>query len=391
MPLAEIKGEKVTAKLWLPIHEIESGALDQIRNVASLPWTEAVAIMPDVHLGVGATIGTVLVTKEAVVPSVVGVDPGCGLLAVQTGLIRGELPRKLGELREEIEAAIPVGFMSHGETHELAKKGYAHLLSNAMSGSPALAKIASGTKFMQQLGTLGGGNHHSEVSYDENGRVWVTLHSGSRNFGKCVAEYYIHEAKKQGQIIPDRNLSAFMVGSTGCADYLYAMRVCREYAQANRDIMMEIILRILEARFGVLDRLQTISCVHNYIAEETHHGEKCFVTRKGAIRAQKDELSIIPAAMGNGVAGYITRGLGNEEAFNSAPHGAGRAMSRGAAKRKFTLDDLRATTSGVECRKDKSVLDEIQGAYKPIETVMKYASDLVTPEHELHALLCVKG
>ena len=168
MSIAEIRGATVTAKLWIPIHEVESAALDQIRNVASLPWTEGVAVMPDVHFGIGATIGTVLVTKDAVVPSVVGVDPGCGLGAIQTNLIRGQLPRKLGELREAIEAAIPVGFMSHGETHELAKKGYAHLLTDAMSGSTALAKIASGTKFMQQLGTMGGGNHHSEISYDEN-------------------------------------------------------------------------------------------------------------------------------------------------------------------------------------------------------------------------------
>ena len=391
MSIAEIKGAKVTAKLWLPIHEVESGALDQIRNVASLPWTEGVAVMPDVHLGQGATIGTVLVTKDAVVPSVVGVDPGCGLLSVQTNLIRGSLPRKLGELREAIEAAIPVGFMSHGETHDLAKKNHAHLLTDAMSGSPALAKIAAGTKFMQQLGTMGGGNHYASLDYDENGRVWMTLHSGSRNFGKCVAEYYINEAKRQGQIIPDRNLSSFAVGDKMCDDYLYAMKVCREYAQANREVMMEIILRVLETHFGDIERRDTVSCVHNYIAVEEHGGEKRFITRKGAIRAQKDEVSIIPGAMGNGVSAYITRGKGNEVAFNSAPHGAGRAMSRGAAKRKFTLDDLRQTTDGLECRKDKSVLDEIQGAYKSIEKVMEYASDLVTPEHELRALLCVKG
>lgn len=711
MAIAEIKGEKVTAKLWVPIHEVESGALDQIRNVASLPWTEGVSIMPDVHLGTGCTIGTVLLTKEAVVPSVVGVDPGCvdgeteflsptgwkrideydgespimqfdphtgegcfvkptryvnlpsdgffhirtkygvdqmlspehkvlyytagrsrsfrsfatistiemvnlhrssvegfsgrfqttfrpvldtryplsdaelrvavmvaadghirnsntrncvlqfkkdrkiaralkllneatipytlrknksgtssfsftapvaakslrefwscscdqlmvivdevfrwdgylkdrvyytrdkdsadfvsyaiaatgcrsvlrtdvrecygtsglevdyrvfahdntkvgiksgsgkpeitcgtrrdrkycftvpsgfwvmrrsgliamtgncGMMAVQTNLIRGELPRNLGPIREAIEAAIPVGFNSHSETPDFAKKTAVSLYDSAHNGSEALTKIAESTKFAQQVGTLGGGNHFIELCHDKSGRVWIMLHSGSRNFGKCVADYYQHLATKleHNKYLPDRALSAFLSNSKEFEDYLFAMQVCQEYARVNRETMMELIHRSLEMYFPKVDHLITVACHHNYIAEEIHRGSKHYVTRKGAIRAENGEWGIIPGAMGNGSCSYITFGKGNEEAFNSAPHGAGRAMSRGAAKRKFTVDDLREVTEGIECRKDKGVIDEIQMSYKPIADVMEHASDLVTPGYELHALLCIKG
>lgn len=393
MAIAEIKGSKVVAKLWAPIEQIESSALDQIRNVASLPWTEGVSIMPDVHTGTGCTIGTVLLTKEAVVPSVVGADPGCGMMAIQTNLIRGELPRNLSELREEIEAAIPLGFMSHDGVSDHVKRDYGQLLEEAHAYGPVLATIADATKFMTQLGTLGGGNHFIELCYDKNGKVWVMLHSGSRNFGKRVAEYYTHAATKLeiNKYLPDRALSAFLIDSPEGGSYLDAMTVCQNYARANREIMMDLIQRVLDKRFGDTDRIITVACHHNYIARELHRGSYHYVTRKGAIRAESGEWGIIPGAMGNGSASYITFGKGNEEAFNSAPHGAGRAMSRGAAKRKFTVDDLRQVTEGIECRKDKGVIDEIQYSYKPIADVMEHASDLVTPEYELHALLCIKG
>lgn len=393
MAIAEIKGETVVAKVWAPLHEVESSALDQIRNVASLPWTEGLSIMPDVHTGTGCTIGTVLLTKEAVVPSVVGVDPGCGMMAVQTNLIRGELPRNLGPLREEIEAAIPLGFMSHETPPSLAKGSTEDLWHEAHEGGEVLAKITDGTKFKQQIGTLGGGNHFIELCHDTNGRIWIMLHSGSRNFGKSVAEYYQHAATKleHNKYLKDRSLSAFLVGTKECEDYLYAMKVCQGYARTNREIMMELIQGVLEKRFPKVDQLIRVACHHNYIEREIHRGSEFFVTRKGAIRAEDGEWGIIPGAMGNGSASYITFGKGNAESFNSAPHGAGRAMSRGAAKRKFTVDDLRQVTEGIECRKDKGVIDEIQMSYKPIADVMEHASDLVTPEYELHALLCIKG
>jgi len=393
MAIAEIKGEKVIAKVWAPLSEVESSALDQIRNVASLPWTEGVSIMPDVHTGTGCTIGTVLLTKDAVIPSVVGVDPGCGMMAVQTNLIRGELPRNLGPLREEIEAAIPVGFNSHGDLHSFVKKRHGYLFDEASNANPVLQAITGATPFMQQLGTLGGGNHFIELCHDKNGCVWIMLHSGSRNFGKRVAEYYQHAATKleHNKYLPDRSLSAFLVNSPECDSYLQSMNICQQYAKANREVMIELIHRVLEQHFPKVDHLITVACHHNYIDREIHRGSEFFVTRKGAIRAENGEWGIIPGAMGNGSASYITFGKGNEESFNSAPHGAGRAMSRGAAKRKFTVDDLEFVTKGIECRKDKGVIDEIQGAYKPIADVMEHASDLVTPEYELHALLCIKG
>jgi tRNA-splicing ligase RtcB (3'-phosphate/5'-hydroxy nucleic acid ligase) len=394
MSIAEIKGEKVTAKLWLPIHEVESGALDQIRNVASLPWTEGVAVMPDCHQGIGSTVGTVLATRGAVVPSVIGGDPGCGMEAVLTDIPRGSLPRDLGPLRAAVEAAIPVGFMGHGDLPDLVKdKQYDELWDGVEHIALGVTERLVHERPKHQLGTLGSGNHFIELCVDEEARVWMLLHSGSRNMGKCIAEYHIHVARglEHNKYLKDRALGALLAGTPEFDSYWHDLKLAQQYAAANRTVMVELYRRVLEQFFGTVDTLLHVSCHHNYSEVEEHGGESLFVSRKGAIRAAQGQWGIIPGAMGKDARSYIVTGLGNTAAYLSAPHGAGRAMSRGDAKRRFTVADLEAVTAGVECRKDKGVLDEIQGAYKPISTVMANAADLVKPVHELRALLCVKG
>jgi tRNA-splicing ligase RtcB (3'-phosphate/5'-hydroxy nucleic acid ligase) len=388
MPFSQLKGRNVDIKLWANPSEVESAALDQLKNISALPWVfHHVAAMPDVHYGKGATVGSVIAMKGAVSPAAVGVDIGCGMAAVKTDLRARDLPDDLKGIRSDIEAAIPVGFDGHDE------------LAPGVDGSSLWARFAELTPEVQsrvgkarsQMGTLGGGNHFIELCLDTEQNVWLMLHSGSRNIGKELAEIHIARAKKlaHNASLPDRDLAVFLAGTKEMQAYRHDLYWAQQYAKENREVMLNLALGVLREHFPALQAEPPISCHHNYVAEEVHFGEDVLVTRKGAIRAGEGDLGIIPGSMGT--ASYIVRGLGNADSFESASHGAGRKMSRGQAKRRFTLKDLAQQTEGIECRKDQGVLDEIPGAYKNIERVMKNQSDLVAIVAELRQVLCVKG
>ncbi len=388
MPSSQIKGRKVDIKLWASPSEVESVALDQLRNISGLPWVfHHVAAMPDVHFGKGATVGSVIAMQGAVSPAAVGVDIGCGMAAVRTSLSARDLPDDLRRIRSDLEAAIPVGFDAHDAAVDDAK------LSDLWDDFKNLSDKVQDRfgKARSQLGTLGGGNHFIELCLDGDEGVWLMLHSGSRNIGKELAEIHIARAKHlaHNRDLPDRDLAVFLAGTPEMAAYRHDLFWAQRYAKANREVMVKLALGVLERHFPSLVTGEVVSCHHNYVAEEVHYGEEVLVTRKGAIRAGKGELGIIPGSMGT--KSYIVRGLGNPEAFESASHGAGRKMSRGEAKRRFTLKDLAQQTEGVECRKDAGVLDEIPGAYKRIERVMDNQRDLVEIVAELRQVLCIKG
>ena len=376
-------------KAWVAdLADIEPQAMRQLHNTASLPFIfRHVAVMPDVHFGLGAAIGTVIASDQAVIPSAVGVDIGCGILAARTALHAGDLPSSLAELRGEIERAIPLGFQSHREAvlpdysfKEVACKGQ---LKGEIFQRGAL-----------QLGTLGGGNHFIEVCLDEEERVWIMLHSGSRHIGYAVAAVYIKEAKrltKQARVaLPDANLAYIDRNHELFDRYINDASFCQDYARRNRLLMLEQVHRIMERLLGRRLRLSSqVQCHHNYISRERHFGRDVYVTRKGAVRARKGELGIIPGSMGT--RSYIVRGKGHPASFHSCAHGAGRTMSRKAARRRFTTADLARQTEGVECRKDRGVLDEIPQAYKDIDQVMANQQELVEVVHTLRQVLCVKG
>jgi tRNA-splicing ligase RtcB (3'-phosphate/5'-hydroxy nucleic acid ligase) len=385
----------VPVRLWTPAGEIESQAVAQLRNMASLPWCFShVAVMPDVHVGKGATVGSVVAMKGAVSPAAVGVDIGCGMAAVRTSLDARALPDSLKAVRRAVERAIPVGFAQHEEPAwsrmpAALRRECDALLDEFGALTPEVRDLDA--KAARQLGTLGGGNHFLELCVDTHDTVWVMLHSGSRNIGKTLAEVHIGRARRlvHNRALPDPDLAVFLAGTPEMDAYRRDLFWAQRYARANRAVMLELYLRVLRTELPALTELETIQCHHNYVAEEVHYGEEVLVTRKGAIRAGRGELGIIPGSMGT--RSYIVRGLGNPESFESASHGAGRRMSRGAAKRKFTVEDLRAQTTGVECRKDAGVLDEIPGAYKDIDRVMQHQRDLVEIVAELKQVLCVKG
>lgn len=400
MAIAELKGKQVPIKLWAPLEEVESKALDQLKNVAALPWVVShVAAMADTHYGIGCTVGSVIAMRGAVSPAAVGVDIGCGMGAVPTNLTAKDLPDSLAEIRTSIEAAIPVGFAGHDSgaaLHFVEQGGYSPIgkaLYELMGGwslvDPRVHPLAG--KMRSQLGTLGGGNHFIEVCLDETDRVWVMLHSGSRNIGKTLAELHIAAARKlaHNQDLPDRDLAVFLAKTPEMEAYRHDLFWAQRYAMLNRKIMMELLLRALRLHLPQLTAGEGIWCHHNYVSEEHHFDEDVLVTRKGAISARKGEMGIIPGSMGT--RSYIVEGRGASESFCSASHGAGRRMSRGAAKRQFTVGDLEAQTSGIECRKDAGVLDEIPGAYKDIDKVMANQQDLVEIKHALRQVLCVKG
>jgi tRNA-splicing ligase RtcB (3'-phosphate/5'-hydroxy nucleic acid ligase) len=387
MSLAQVKGQKVPIKLWTPVDEVESAALTQLKNIAALPWCfHHVAVMPDVHLGKGATVGSVVAMKDAISPSAVGVDIGCGMAAQRTSLTSHDLPESLSPLRAQIEATIPVGFSAHDDGR---RARHVPLFDEFAALDERVHSLEG--KARRQLGTLGGGNHFIELCLDGEDRVWLMLHSGSRNIGKELAEIHIARAKKlaHNRDLPDRELAVFLAGTPEMAAYRRDLFWAQRYAAANRQLMLELYRDVLTRFVPAATFEAPIMCHHNYVAEETHFGEEVLVTRKGAIRAGAGELGIIPGSMGT--RSYIVRGRGNTEAFESASHGAGRRMSRGAAKKKFTLADLRAQTEGVECRKDPGVLDEIPGAYKDIDRVMENQRDLVEIVAELKQIMCVKG
>jgi len=386
-----LKGATVPVRLWTDVTEVESAALDQLRNVASLPWVfHHVAVMPDVHYGKGATVGSVIAMKDAVAPAAVGVDIGCGMGAMLTTLRASDLPDNLADLRSRIEAAIPVGFNGH----DSPPRAVVRLTSDLFARFKDLdARVADRVgKAQRQCGTLGGGNHFIEVCLDAEQRVWIMLHSGSRNIGKTLAEIHMARARalSHNARLPDRDLAVFLAGTPEMNAYRHDLMWAQEYALLNRKAMFALLCDVFRTVFGPAVVFEApILCHHNYVAEEQHFGENVYVTRKGAISARAGEMGIIPGSMGT--RSYIVRGLGNPDSFNSASHGAGRRMSRGTAKRTFTLDDLAAQTAGVECRKDGGVLDETPGAYKDIDQVMANQRDLVEIVTALKQVLCVKG
>lgn len=384
--------QKVPVKIWSKMEEVEPQALDQLRNIAAMPFMHKhVAAMPDVHLGLGATVGSVIATDKAIIPAAVGVDIGCGMMAVKTPLHAGKVQDKIKEIRHSIERSIPVGF---GENKNLTAavetwEGWAN---------PKLKDLDPKTyaKARNQLGSLGGGNHFVEICVDTEGAVWVMLHSGSRGIGNITARGHIEKAKgimKQYMIsLPDPDLAYFVEETPQFSDYIYDLHWCQAYAFQNRIEMMARVMKDLA--YAVNDRepvprLMEVNCHHNYTEKEHHYGKNVWVTRKGAVRARTDDFGIIPGSMGT--RSYIVKGLGNEEAFCSCSHGAGRRMSRTAAKKQFSLEDLAAQTAGVECRKDDGVLDEIPGAYKDIDQVMENQKDLVTVVAQLKQIMCIKG
>jgi tRNA-splicing ligase RtcB len=386
--LAELAGKTVPVKLWTPLEELEPAAAAQLRNIASLPWVfKHVAAMPDVHLGKGATVGSVIATKEAISPAAVGVDIGCGMGAVRTSLKASDLPDSLGALRSRIEARIPVGFNEHREPR--INKREAKLFGEFRDLHSSVQSLEA--KALKQTGTLGGGNHFIEVCLDTDQGVWLLLHSGSRNIGKTLAEIHIARARKlaHNQALPDPDLAAFLAGTPEMEEYRRDLYWAQRYALLNRETMFGLLKEAMEDFFPQIQYASAVMCHHNYVAEEKHFGEKVFVTRKGAIRAGRGEMGIIPGSMGT--KSYIVRGLGNADSFESASHGAGRRMSRAQAKRSFSERDLAEQTKGVECRKDGGVLDEIPGAYKNIDSVMENQKDLVEIVFELKQILCVKG
>jgi tRNA-splicing ligase RtcB len=387
MSIAQIKSEGVPIKLWTPAHEVESAALNQLKNIAELPWCfHHVAAMPDVHLGKGATVGSVVAMRGAIAPAAVGVDIGCGMAAQRTSVTAADLPESLSALRLAVEEAIPVGFNEH---HHAAGPQDHPLWDEWNALTPAVHRRLE--KARHQVGTLGGGNHFIELCLDTEDRVWLMLHSGSRNIGKELAEIHIERARRlaHNQDLPDRDLAVFLAGTEEMKQYRHDLFWAQRYAFLNREVMLNLYRRVLKKTFKEIEYDEPILCHHNYVAEEIHYGEELLVTRKGAIRAGAGDLGIIPGSMGT--KSYIVRGLGNAEAFESASHGAGRRMSRNEAKRRFSRKDLEAQTKGVECRKDSGVIDEIPAAYKDIDQVMENQRDLVEIVAQLKQVMCVKG
>lgn len=387
-----VKTPGVPLKLWLPEEEIEKEAWKQLQRMATLPVVaHAIAVMPDVHWGKGAAVGTVVPLRRAVIPACVGVDIGCGMMAVKTDVLPEEIEKKASRLRSAIERVVPVGHKGNASVLEQArswegwKKETSKYLDKDLRQKAAL-----------QLGSLGGGNHFLEISFDEENKVWVVLHSGSRNVGKTLAERHIDSAAKylkaQAVRLPDRDLAWLVEGTPAFEAYIRDVLWCQEYAARNREIMMNQVLGVLSREIHAgkpVPELFKVHVHHNYVAKERHFGEELWVTRKGAVRAGEGDYGILPGAMGR--ATYIVRGKGNSESFESCAHGAGRSMSRTAARKSFSLEDLKMQTQGLESRKDKGVLDEIPSAYKDIETVMGRQDDLVEPVAKLSARICIKG
>lgn len=371
---------------------IETSALTQLKNLARLPFIHpnGVAVMPDVHAGIGSTVGTVIATDKAIIPAAVGVDIGCGMNAVRLALKASDLPDNLSAIRDAIEKAVPLGAGGRRDADRvLFKPAPGGVIRAFGAGYEWIEKACS------QLGTLGSGNHFIELCVDENQDVWVMLHSGSRGIGNMIGRHYIERAKRNMEkffvSLPDADLAYFPEDTDDFNDYVQAVQWAQDYALENRRVMMKTVLEALHDSVpkAFLPTTEAVSCHHNYVERENHFGRNVWVTRKGAVQARKDQLGIIPGSMGQ--RSYIVRGKGNLESYCSCSHGAGRVMSRTEAKRRFSLTDLIKQTEGVECRKDADVIDEIPGAYKNLDQVMENQRDLVEVVHTLKAVLCVKG
>jgi len=379
--------------------DIDNLALTQLKNLSQLSIIHShIAAMPDVHAGMGATIGSVIPTKQAIIPAAVGVDIGCGMNAVRLSLKAFQLPDKLKEMRNLIERAVPVGAKAHKMIS--ARESSCRKLQVGIDGlfdkHKALEKMLKRPRqtWIQQLGTLGSGNHFIELCIDENQDVWVMLHSGSRGIGNAIGRYFIQKAKKdmQGHManLPDRDLSYFSEGNQNFDDYIEAVNWAQQYAFYNRQEMIGLVLRAIAPLLPAFHATkEAINCHHNYVQKENHFDADVYVTRKGAISARQGELGIIPGSMG--ARSYIVKGKGNPDSFCSCAHGAGRKMSRTAARKRFRRNDMEEQTKGIECRKDSGVIDEIPAAYKSIDEVMANQTDLIEVVHELKQVLCVKG
>jgi tRNA-splicing ligase RtcB len=398
MPISKIiTTGKVPVKIFTD--DIEPEAWQQLVNISQLPFIHShVAAMPDVHMGIGAAVGAVIPTTGAIIPAAVGVDIGCGMNAVRLSLKAGQLPDNLRGIRSAIEAAVPVGFSMHKS--DVVKSATLQQLSTGLEKILAKHKKLVKTEnkpyktWARQLGTLGGGNHFIELCLDESNNVWIMLHSGSRGIGNQIGRYFIELAKQDMQRLhvnlPDRDLAYLTEGTDYFDDYVEAVHWAQDYAMINRREMMRLIIDVLKTRLPAFEaETEAINCHHNYVAVEQHYGATVYVTRKGAIKADAGDMGIIPGSMG--ACSYIVRGKGNPSAFNSCAHGAGRRMSRTQAKRQFNLRDMEKQTEGVECRKDKGVIDEIPGAYKDINQVMQNQADLVDIVHTLKQVICIKG
>jgi tRNA-splicing ligase RtcB len=398
-----IETEGAPIKAWTRGVQFEGEAEAQLRRVAQLPFIHKwVAVMPDVHAGIGATVGSVVATKGAIIPAAVGVDIGCGMMAVRTTLRAGLLPDHLFALRSAIEAAVPHGRTGHGGSGD---RGAWHDLPADVASAwaalePRYAALADKHRELgrgnsvNHLGTLGTGNHFIEVCLDESDHVWFMLHSGSRGVGNRIGSFFIELAKKDMQKwmihLPDANLAYLPEGTDHFADYWEAVSWAQQFAATNRQLMMDAVVRAARNELPPFELTElAVNCHHNYVAREHHYGADVLVTRKGAVRAQEGDLGIIPGSMG--ARSFIVRGKGERQAFCSCSHGAGRSMSRTAAKKKFTVEDHEEATRGIECRKDADVIDETPAAYKSIDDVMNAQRDLVDIVHTLRQVVCVKG
>ena len=390
MPIQKIlTDQRVPVKIWTD--DIDERSLDQLRNIASLPFIHHhVAAMPDVHLGIGATIGSVIATHKAIIPAAVGVDIGCGMVAARLSITANELDEKsLQKVFNQISRDVPVGRAQHRHDRvlvDVARPFEAGLKSLTDRHPELLKAFGQDSKWINQIGTFGGGNHFIEVCLDESNQVWVMLHSGSRGIGNVIASYFIALARKDMERwmiqLPDRDLAYFPEGSEHFADYVEAVNWAQDYAMQNRRSMLELVLAAIKRHLPTFEvTSEAVNCHHNYVAMENHYGENVWVTRKGAIRAREGDLGIVPGRMG--ARSFIVRGRGNPESFCSSAHGAGRKMSRTAAEKQFTVADMVAQTQGVICRKDKDVIDEIPGAYKDIDQVMANQADLTEILHTL--------
>ena len=391
-------------KAWVDGVPLEAQALEQLRNLATMPFIHHhVAVMPDVHLGIGATVGSVVPTKGAIIPAAVGVDIGCGMIALRTTLTATQLPDNLARLRSDIERAVPHGIVNTPGRHargawsvvpNSAGARWRKLQSRYTRIERAHPKIATKNSPAAQLGSLGGGNHFIEICLDEADRVWVMLHSGSRGVGNRIGTYFIERAReemmRQQVNLPDRDLAYLREGSTLFDDYWDALDWAQQYAAENRLQMMDSVMQVMREHFpGLATDKEAVNCHHNYVSREHHFGEDVLVTRKGAVSAKAGELGIIPGSMG--ARSFIVRGKGNAESFCSCSHGAGRVMSRGKAKERISVAEHIEATRGIECRKDAGVIDESPAAYKDIDAVMAAQADLVSIEHTLRQVVCVKG
>ena len=395
MQVIETAGKPI--KAWVDGVEFDENARKQVENMASLPFVHShVAVMPDVHVGIGATVGSVIPTIGAIVPAAVGVDIGCGMIAQRTSLREEQLPDSLRGIRHEIERTIPVGFAAHKRIPAEVESAWVQLASDFAKIAAKYPKLDTG-KAPEQLATMGGGNHFCEMTIDTEGFVWFVIHSGSRGIGNRIGSLFIERARAEieaaGIALVDRDLAYLTENTQSFNDYVEAVGWAQRYAKANRDLMMQRLIESLRhpnvglPSFELTER--AVNCHHNYVARERHFGADVYVTRKGAVHAGEGELGIIPGSMG--ARSFIVRGKGNPESFESCSHGAGRRMGRKEAERRLTLADLERETAGIECRKDKGVLDEAPSAYKSIEAVMAAQADLVAIVHDFRQVVCVKG